>query len=241
MEATGGRRGGSSAPRRRRSTRGPAGSRRPAADARRGPLFRRPAPVEVDQRVVAERLAEHRAPARRRDARDLAEGALENEVMEDAVAAHELERVVVEFERLAVHHAVVETETREGGRGTCLSRRHARGRDVDAHRRKSVLGEHEPGIAADPAAVLEDPRCRPLPGARGRLTQNEFAVEAPPASRALAVDRVEAVGGPAVGIEQRVVERRLGREPCLHLRFDARNGHKLTLIHPSRGRIPRSG
>jgi hypothetical protein len=181
------------------------------------------------------------APNGCRDAGDLPEGALEVEVMEDAVAAYELERVTVELQLLAVHHPVLESETREGGIRVRLCRRDARRRDVDADRGEAMLGEHEPGEAPDPTAVLENTWRRSVPGASGRLAQEQLAVEAPPASRTLAVDRVEPIGRAAVGLDQRVVEGGFGRQSRLHLRPGVRNRHQLILTPLPKGRNPPFG
>src|SRR6266545_5619915 len=118
-----------------------------------GPVTGRPAPVGVDQWVMAKGLEEDRFPCRLQRSRELRRRSVQIEVMDDARSANEVERVVLELEAFCVHDS--ERDVRELARARLFFRAaDSLRRDVDAGHACPTLCEHE-RAAALPASVLE--------------------------------------------------------------------------------------
>jgi hypothetical protein len=118
--------------------------------------LRRPLAVEVDQRVVPERLEEDCRAVVLQHPADLPVSLSDVHVVDDPLPAYEVEGAVLELQVLAVHRF-------EGGPiGDPFASRglpgafHRDGGDVDAGHLGAMAGEEE-RVAAGPAAVLEHP------------------------------------------------------------------------------------
>ena len=158
---------------------------------------------EIDRRVVAERLAEDGAACRREHAGDLGEGSADLEVVDDRLAADEIERAGLEGQLLCV----ADDEPRPGDDSQPLRLRlrkpDRRRRDVDPGHVGAALGEVE-GVAPRPAPVLQHP------ADTARVQRVLVGLDAP------LPDRVVLVDGPAGALgEGPVVKLLLALCPAL--------------------------
>ena len=178
-------------------------------------LVRSPIAIEVDHRVVAQRLDEHRLPARSQDPCDLAIRSVEIDMVEHPRPGHQVEGVGPEVERLPVSDAEVDSlgdPQRFGPRASLLDS-HRR----EVHRRHAVTlpSEMKRGERLGAAPVIESIGWRSTSGQPG-----EVRLERP-------VDGgvVEAIGRALIVREPPVVERAL---PLVASSVGCRHGPKVT-------------